>query len=66
MSCIPIQSTSENPDPLASLKGKIRGRVLDGSHESYNDACMVWNGMIDKKPGLIVQCTGNARAWPMG
>jgi FAD/FMN-containing dehydrogenase len=36
---------------------KIRGSILHSGDAEYDNARKVWNGMIDKKPALIAQCT---------
>ncbi len=41
---------------VARLQSQLRGEVLQPSDESYDKARKVWNGMIDKKPALIVRC----------
>jgi FAD/FMN-containing dehydrogenase len=38
----------------------IRGAVLLPEDPSYDDARAIWNGLIDRRPALIVQCTGAA------
>ncbi len=48
------------PDRLSSLAARIAGEVLDSGHPSYDAARAVWNGLIDKKPGVIVRCSGVA------
>ncbi|MGH6980031.1 MAG: FAD-binding oxidoreductase [Stellaceae bacterium] len=45
---------------LAALKGRVRGAVLTAGEAGYDAARAVWNGMIDRKPGLIVRCVGAA------
>ena len=45
---------------LADFEAGVRGKVIYPTDEDYPKACQVWNAMIDRKPGLIVQCTGNA------
>jgi FAD/FMN-containing dehydrogenase len=47
-------------DALENLKGLIQGDVLLPSDEDYDHARKIWNGMIDKRPALIVRCTGPA------
>src|SRR5262245_22147814 len=47
-------------DKLREFIGGIRGRVLKAGDESYDEARRVQNGMIDRHPGLIVQCSGAA------
>ena len=41
---------------LAPFKNSLRGKLMLPEDDGYNDARKVYNGMIDKKPALIVQC----------
>jgi FAD/FMN-containing dehydrogenase len=45
---------------IEALAGQQRGSVLDASDASYDEARAIWNAMIDRRPGLIVQCAGAA------
>jgi FAD/FMN-containing dehydrogenase len=45
---------------LKDLQKSLRGVLLLPGNAQYDDARKVWNGMIDKRPGLIVRCTGAA------
>lgn len=47
-------------DSLNSLQSQVRGRVILPSDPEYGEACKIWNGMINRRPALIVQCTGTA------
>ena len=39
-----------------SLNRQHIGELLRPADPMYNDARTVWNGMIARKPGLIVRC----------
>ncbi len=38
------------------FKAQIRGEVILPDNESYNESRKVYNGMIDKRPGMIIKC----------
>jgi FAD/FMN-containing dehydrogenase len=42
------------------LRENVRGAVLRPSDDGYDDARKIWNGMIDRRPGVIVRCSGVA------
>ncbi len=45
---------------IAGLRQSFRGPLVTPDDPAYDDARKVWNGMIDKHPALIAQCTGAA------
>src|SRR3954454_18312076 len=45
---------------LDELRGQIRGEVVAESDSAYAEACQIWNGMIDRRPALVVRCMGSA------
>jgi FAD/FMN-containing dehydrogenase len=47
-------------DALDQLKGHVRGEVLQKGDPEYDSARVVFNGMIDRYPALIVRCSGVA------
>lgn len=47
-------------DTIEELKSNIYGRVITPDDLDYDNARMIWNGMIDRRPALIVQCSGTA------
>ncbi len=47
-------------DALNTFRGQLRGRLVQPADADYDEVRAVWNGMIDKRPGLIVRCAGVA------
>ncbi|MFN8188258.1 MAG: FAD-binding oxidoreductase [Gaiellales bacterium] len=45
---------------LEAFRARVRGPVLLPGAEGYDDARAIWNGLIDRRPALIVQCSGVA------
>ena len=43
---------------LKGLQASLRGQLLLPGSDGYDDARKGWNGMIDKRPALIVRCHG--------
>jgi hypothetical protein len=41
---------------LKELADSLSGHIVLPTSEGYDDARKLWNGMIDKRPALIVQC----------
>ena len=39
-----------------TLRSALRGELLEPGSEAYEAARVVWNGMIDRHPALIVRC----------
>ena len=52
--------TELTDDQLAELRTTFRGRLLAPSDDGYDEARVVQNGLMDRRPGLIVQCSGTA------
>jgi len=45
---------------VETFKTSLRGELLRPGDIDYDEARKVWNGMIDKRPGLIARCSGVA------
>jgi FAD/FMN-containing dehydrogenase len=48
------------PETLQAFKAAFKGTVLTPDDAAYDETRKVWNAMIDRRPGLIVRCTGTA------
>jgi FAD/FMN-containing dehydrogenase len=44
----------------AQLAGAFSGDIISPQDEAYGEARLVWNAMIDRRPGLILRCTSTA------
>jgi FAD/FMN-containing dehydrogenase len=45
---------------VQQLEASLHGEMFRPGHAKYDEARKVWNGMIDKRPALIVRCAGVA------
>ena len=54
------RSEGHNPLQLTSLRTKLQCQVLAGGDPQYDVARRVWNGVIDRKPAVIVRPTSIA------
>lgn len=43
---------------LEEFKSRLRGDVLLPADRGFAGACKIWNGMIMRKPAMIVRCAG--------
>jgi len=49
-----------NTDDITAFKTGLRGDLIAPDDADYDAARVVWNGMIDRRPGLIARCSGVA------
>jgi hypothetical protein len=54
----PSATTAISDDAVAALRGRLRGTLLQPGDDGYDEARTIWNAMIDRRPALIVRCTG--------
>jgi FAD/FMN-containing dehydrogenase len=54
------ETTQLDDERLAELRMTFRGRLLAPHDDGYDQARVVQNGLVDRRPGLIVQCSGTA------
>ena len=45
------------PETIAAFRTQFRGQVIEPADARYDESRKVYNGMIDRKPRLIAQCT---------
>jgi len=45
---------------ITQFEKSLDGALLQPGHREYDEARTIWNGMIDRKPGLIVKAAGDA------
>ncbi|QIO25123.1 FAD-binding oxidoreductase [Haloarcula sp. JP-L23] len=55
-----INDVFEIEERLAALRAEFRGDILLPEDDDYDVVRSVWNGMIDRRPSLILRCTGTA------
>lgn len=41
---------------VSDLKTRFHGEIVEPTHAEYDDARVVWNGMVDRYPALIARC----------
>jgi FAD/FMN-containing dehydrogenase len=39
------------------LSGSFKGEIIGPDHPDYERARLIWNAMVDRRPGLILRCT---------
>ena len=47
-------------EAMQQLSASVRGAVISPEHPDYQAARSIWNGTVDKRPALIVECRGVA------
>src|SRR5881396_1833163 len=56
----PATEATLNPEATQAFQDGLRGPVLRPGDPGYDDARALWNGLIDRRPALFVQCSGAA------
>src|SRR5262249_48945907 len=55
-----MASTIIDESTVQVIRGRFAGELLEPGDDGYDDARSLFNGMIDRRPRLIVRCTGAA------
>ncbi|MEA2585743.1 MAG: hypothetical protein QOF33_3828 [Thermomicrobiales bacterium] len=53
-----VKSPTLEDREVEAFRSALRGELLRPGDPGYDDACRVWNAMVDKRPALIARCTG--------
>ena len=53
-------SSSLSAEDIEALGAGLRGELVLPDSDGYDTARLIWNGMFDKRPGLIARCSGTA------
>ena len=54
------RETDIEPAVVSAFKTRIQGPVFAPGDAAYEESRTLWNGMIDRKPALVVRCLGVA------
>jgi FAD/FMN-containing dehydrogenase len=46
--------------PVARLRSSLRGEVVGGTDDGYDEARRVWNAAVDRRPLAVAQCVDEA------
>lgn len=47
-------------ETINALAAGLKGQLLKSGDAGYDEARLLWNGMFDKRPALVVRCEGSA------
>ena len=47
-------------ETIDGFRAQLIGGLVQKTDAGYDEARKIWNGMIDRKPALIVKCMGTA------
>jgi len=59
-SLVNAKGTTVREDAITVFQETFSGPVVRPADAAYDETRQVWNGTVDKRPGLIARCTGTA------
>src|SRR5262245_22760209 len=60
MTATTTATSQHGADPADVEIPGFRGALITAEHPDYDDARVVWNGTVGRRPRLIARCTGAA------
>jgi len=54
------KTTTMTQEVVDAFEVSLRGNLVTEASGNYDDVRSIWNAIVDKRPGLIVQCAGAA------
>ena len=45
---------------ISALRARLRGPLVQAGESGYEEACTLFNAMIDRRPALVARCQGAA------
>jgi FAD/FMN-containing dehydrogenase len=45
------------PDAIDQLASRLTGRLHLPASRDFEEACTIWNAMIERRPGLVIRCS---------
>lgn len=58
LKCMDGGNAEISPESFAAFKAAFKGAILGPEDATYDETRQIWNAMIDRRPGLIVRCSG--------
>jgi len=57
---VTLGGTPIDPSHIDQLRAACRGTIITSADAGYDAARRIWNASVDKRPGVIVRCSGVA------